>query len=537
MTDDTGTDFPELNRLSASDLTRLLTEEPPRRQEIIDRLYVVGGVLPAAETPPLLLRTRVLIEMALDVSVHDVGRFFESWPSESGAYGNDAIGWCDEMGAPDVAQMLRDAIALLPDGVLPREFQARNHAMDTARERARPNKPFAALGERYSKAVEDLPDALIAFLLARRADLLRELAQVERAVVERDTTGLVRIKGAMKFLEAVYEAVARRDPTSNTDVGWDQMSPARRVGLWFRGVYVYVDVGAGGMWKLLSDGTAYTDWDRAQRWCRAIGADRLSEYLVATAAVFPDGRIPSDYDERVAIVDAIMDDETDEANALERIDDDEGALDEMVVALRAFVKAHGVDWIAAIERVERGELVTPPAKERSKRTKAARKPTAEEKALAKFAEAQAPEMLGHPALDALSNAAHALSLADWMRLVRSPAAQTKPFEAAHARIMAASVAVAPTRTPDEARESQRIGGRAYTVAFMLLERLPKTFTDAEGKLPLELRGAQLLHAAQRAIFAHDEGAVGVKADITAILELFGPSVVQSLSTVERRPAK
>lgn len=96
-------------------------------------------------------------------------------------------------------------------------------------------------------------------------------------------------------------------------------------------------------------------------WCRAIGAKRAAAYLDATAALFPRGRVPRDDMRRFDIREALSDGGSRTSDPLARLDRKyAGAVDEMVDALRDYLRAHSENPVDALE-----ELARPSRKRRS----------------------------------------------------------------------------------------------------------------------------------------------------------------------------
>src|SRR5437763_545617 len=94
-------------RWYAGGMLQMIEEDPSRFEPMLRTFYVAGSDLPLAQRPPLLRRTRVLVMFLSTVSVHDSGRFLHDWPDEEALYTEEAIGWCEEMGVPKVAEMIR----------------------------------------------------------------------------------------------------------------------------------------------------------------------------------------------------------------------------------------------------------------------------------------------------------------------------------------------------------------------------------------------------------------------------------------------
>ena len=502
-------------------LSELLAADaaPPTLLDDVMRWIHAHADLPLAVTPPLLLRMRVLTEMLATIAVHDVGRFLEESPPEMSARAEEAIGWCEELGATRVAELLRRAIALLPEGVFPSDFITRNRAVDAARAagRAAGADPFVALGVEFNDALPALSDRLNASVAARWREVLGEVLEMHRRIAERDSArGLLAIGNDMEFLEALDAAVARAHPSiDRAPRSGSNLSPARQVVSWLRGAHLY---GAEGVWKLLDSGDFHELWDDAQRWSRMIGADRLADWLTAVASAFPDGRVPADKDALTEGLSAFEDtasrDPADPwagVDALARLDmEHAGALDDMVAALRDFIAANALDPVAALDRVGRAEQVAPP--QRTPR------PPAEVKG--------APlTPLGHAALDALFATAYSFTVDDWARAIRRRLGDAASYDAAYLHVMQTARAAAKAGTGaggEEGRKARKqLDDRAYPVMHQIRISLPAIHTDGDGPLPLERRAYQLLFTAKHVILIREALGDVVAGDVAILLRPFG----------------
>jgi len=112
---------------------------------------------------------------------------------------------------------------------------------------------------------------------------------------------------------------------------------------------LWSDIGAEGMWKYLEEWGVGADFDQIREWCRRIGALTTVDYLDATGAVFPGGRVIVDDEERRRFVDRLGFRVPD---PLRQCDDKyrEVAVKEIPTRLHAYLSSHHDELAAWLAR-------------------------------------------------------------------------------------------------------------------------------------------------------------------------------------------
>jgi uncharacterized protein DUF4375 len=112
---------------------------------------------------------------------------------------------------------------------------------------------------------------------------------------------------------------------------------------------LWLDASTGGLWKYFEEWKAGDDYADILRWCRLIGAARAAGCLEAAAAVFPQGLVPRNDEERRRYVDQLgRRGSTDPLAKLDR--DYRDAVHELPQALRTYLRDHGEDvesWLGS----------------------------------------------------------------------------------------------------------------------------------------------------------------------------------------------
>ena len=330
----------------------IAARDPDAFFEALESIEAVSRDVPLARLPEPLRIIRVLfyLQMDMDPELGGVEAFLLHYPEEVGAYAPDAEGWCRSIGAPRTAEYLARAIALFPGGVVPTDYSDRATMAGEAAE-AGPDA-FEDLDREYADARPELAARLRAYLQLHKRDLEASIAEARRIAEQvRSLPAVLEVEDPVAFLENVFRMVESADPSAYGRLS--EVSPATLVARVLVGLNL--TVGADGIWKFLAEQETGAYLPHAERWCRVLGAHRAAEYLREVASLFPGGRIPTDDDDRYAALEQIEDawaarrsahpdDPGSRYDPLRTLDKRyEGAMDEMVEALRTHLRAHATD--------------------------------------------------------------------------------------------------------------------------------------------------------------------------------------------------
>ncbi len=165
------------------------------------------------------------------------------------------------------------------------------------------------------------------------------------------------------FASAIDAALANRDPFEFMQAAFglddryagepypDRPDPLGMLGgLWA----LYCAMMADGIGKFLADpeGAAF---DQTLAWCDRVGAEEAGDFLREVAALYPDGEVPTDDNERYALLEEIEDVRPRPLRQLERRY--AGAMDELADRVRDWLRAHRAD----VERAREEESRLPAA--------------------------------------------------------------------------------------------------------------------------------------------------------------------------------
>jgi hypothetical protein len=152
---------------------------------------------------------------------------------------------------------------------------------------------------------------------------------------------VLEITDSYDFLRALVDLAV---PPGTNHIPLEERHQLRQMIVILNAIYLCVET--DGIWKfLIQDGMA--DWfAKAQVWARHIEARRASDYFAAIAAVFPDGKIPSDEDERA---DLLLD-SAEVSHGLRQLDRAyKGVMDEMAESLRAHIRLNLAVFTSELE--------------------------------------------------------------------------------------------------------------------------------------------------------------------------------------------
>jgi hypothetical protein len=302
------------------------------------------------QLPPLLRKLDVARNFADLIDVYGIERFFFNWPKPYAAYSDEAIAWYRTIGAARAARYLQRAVALFPKGKPPAESGEALEAMDRIKER-RPTA-FSDLDRKFRGATTELMRRVRVYVLSHAAELRAELVGGEIMADEaRTLPAVLGVKDPLEFLDAAREMVRHAIGLGNTPDWLTEEPNAANTLLVLRGLYL--DLSMEGTWKFLDSGMGSLTHD-AEAWCRAIGAKRAAKYLAETAKLFPRGRIPRDDVRRQDLVEVLSERRNGKPDRLGRLDRKyAGAVEEMVDALREYLRTHAKNPVDALERVTR----------------------------------------------------------------------------------------------------------------------------------------------------------------------------------------
>jgi hypothetical protein len=296
---------------------------------------------------------RVLINLQEIVEVHGIASFFTEWPAPLGTYAPDAVAWCRLIGAKRQATYLKRALSLFPRGRPPADGAAALLAVDRIEKRA-PNA-FLDLDEKFKGSEAEIPTRLRRHLLDHDVKLALALA-AGRAAAQAEATfpAVLSTRKPLEFLEKLIDLFA---PASGAErmAAWTSAKPNAAIMLQvLHGLYF--DVGAEGIARFLSSPFFGGFATQAAQWCRAMGAGRAARYVDDAVKLFPRGKVPTDDDARADIVERLMDDHRGRGpSPLRKLDQRyDGAVDEMVKALRAYLRERAEAPLEALEALARG---------------------------------------------------------------------------------------------------------------------------------------------------------------------------------------
>jgi len=302
------------------------------------------------QLPPLLRKLNVARNFAELVDVYGIERFFINWPEPYAAYTNEAIAWYRAIGAARASRYLQRSAALFPNGKPPADDAEAVEAVDRV-QAARPTA-FTDLDRKFRGATTELMRRVRVYLLSHAAELRTELVGGETFAEEaRTLPAVLAVKAPLEFLDAAREMVRHAIGVGNTPDWLTEEPNAANTLLVLRALYV--DLVMEGTWKFLDSGMGSLTHD-AEAWCRAIGAKRAAKYLAETAKLFPSGRIPRDDVRRQELVEALSERKNGKPDRLARLDRKyAGAVEQMVDALREYLRSHAKNPVDALERVTR----------------------------------------------------------------------------------------------------------------------------------------------------------------------------------------
>lgn len=173
---------------------------------------------------------------------------------------------------------------------------------------------------------------------------------------------VLRIKDPVAFLDGLSRWSRSLYPLELPPEPEDRPSPST-IPVVLRALYL--DLATAGLWKFLDSavgGYAHP----AATWCHAMGASRMAKHLAEAIGHFPSQRIPSDEDRRTTCVMRLVDTRgADGLDPLARLDRRfAGSHDEMITALRHYLRAHRTGPTAALEQVLEARSVRIPKRAR-----------------------------------------------------------------------------------------------------------------------------------------------------------------------------
>ena len=337
-------------RLVASVLRKL--RRARSRERIVDALILIEvetKTLQLHELPELLRMIRVSRNFDELVDVYGIESFFANWPDPFGVYAKEAAAWYRTIGAARAAEYLDRACALFPKGKPPADDSEAQDAVD--RIQARRPTAFTDLDRQFRGATVELARRIRTYLVSHEGELRTAMVGGEtRADEARSLPGVLAVKDPVDFLDAAREMVRHAEGQASGPDWLTDEPNAPNMLLVLRALYVSTRF--EGIWKFLNSSEIGALAHDAETWCRAIGARRAAAYLAETAALFPRGRVPRDDIRRVELVEALS--EKRRSDPLARLDRKyAGAVDEMVDALRNYLRAHQEDPAGALEQLAR----------------------------------------------------------------------------------------------------------------------------------------------------------------------------------------
>ncbi len=114
-------------------------------------------------------------------------------------------------------------------------------------------------------------------------------------------------------------------------------------GLWALHLFVTME----GIWKFLAE-PAGTAFHETLEWCERVGAERAVAYLREVAALYPGGEVPTDDEDRYALVEEM--EHRGKPDPLRQLDRKHaGAMDELADRVRDWLRAHRTEVEQALE--------------------------------------------------------------------------------------------------------------------------------------------------------------------------------------------
>jgi hypothetical protein len=326
-----------------SRVREILKYKNPKRA-VTDIFNLTISDVPLSQMSPLVALVHAFVEMDINLDVYGISRiYFEA----EGEFAHELEAFCREHGVKKLAAYLGEANALFPNGKVPKDLQGRQRAEMKLSHRE--PDPFEPLDKKYKKHRADFYPALRDHLLASVEQLERDIGVTSAAAVDRKSVDSVLAeKDDVEFFSRLCGLV---DPTKTA--GKDNETPAAEVVTALDGLWLYG--GNDGMWKFLSVWPVGRYLPNLVPWTKAVGSARASAYCAATVKLLPAGRVPVD-DAFMKWIDKLEDaarqrqpsDKWYGVDALRRVDKEHaGALDDLAVKLRAFVRKNAADPIAA----------------------------------------------------------------------------------------------------------------------------------------------------------------------------------------------